>query len=204
MSRLSANAERRAAASTTPAERETIDRVLAPPPLAPPQMPEKATATSVARVGEVSLSTLTAREDKVRRILLQDLGIAGLPLADTDAGTLLSAQLDVDHLHSVVADMKRELRTWAGVRPWLIGLGIVGVGGLVWAGGAMLVAVLPLAALSFTMNRRTVALRRKQYIYEALLALSDAYDPDATLERTIATTDDLIAEVSLRVLERES
>ncbi len=157
---------------------------------------------------------LTEREEKVRRILLKELG----GLSETGVGGLsyvekqrLEQTLDVEYLDREIAKMKRLLGQMKRWGPWM-GVGIALLAGALsvpmlmdgepaWVVLLCAFSIL-ISPLSLVFGYRGT--RRRLYIFEALRALSDADEMDVVLDRVTLDADRLISEITHHALAAES
>ncbi len=157
---------------------------------------------------------LTAREERVRHILIQELssvnavlegfGHKGLSYAEKQH---IEKRLDVDYLDREIAQMKRALHATARLKPWAIGLVAVCAALFAWRVVAgdwsqfLTLAILPFITINLVVVNRSV--RRRLYIFEALRALSDADEIDVILDKATRDADRLIEQIVARELEAE-
>ncbi len=221
---------RRTTSSTQPREDEhddALDRVfpratLKPRPTAqsvqkreaqPPPVREEKRAYP-QRVAVSRPPALTEREEKVRRILLKELG--GLNASTNGADGLsyverqkLEKTLDVDYLDAEIKKVEGQLKHVGWFKNGIIILSIVSVLAIVFAlySGAdlsSLIAVLSLPMSLWAGFATLKALQRRLFILEALRALSDADEMDVVLDRVTLDADRLISEITQRALSAES
>lgn len=158
--------------------------------------------------------SLTEREEKVRRILLKELGGLNENLNATNGLSYvekkrLAETLDVTYLEREIERMKRDLRFAPLLQRGIVVLLSVATAALTVAIARQaslvpLIALLGLPAILWSAFKSTQALRRRLYIFEALHALSDADESDVVLSRAVEDADRLIAEVTQRALKLES
>jgi hypothetical protein len=184
---------------------ESVERLETRPPEAAPE------AVYPQRVSVTRAPALTEREEKVRRILLKELGGLNLNTIGADGLSYVERQkllktLDVGYLESEIASLRSRLRTLDWL-PWVtsVGAGIysaVNVASLGPVYGIGLMVLVTAAAFGWGVSARK-AVRRRLYIFEALHALSDADETDVVLSRAVEDADRLISEVTRRALAAE-
>jgi hypothetical protein len=165
------------------------------------------------------LPALTAREERVRRLLMRELdGLNRKLQVPTKSWAEKKereglARLDVAYIDREIAKMRRDLDHPWGLRVLLL-VPMVILGVVLGASTADPDFTSPwghvLNAGIFAFNaaitgwaywQKTEALRRKLYIYEALRALSDADELDVVLSRATEQADRLIEAITARELE---
>ncbi len=158
---------------------------------------------------------LTEREEKVRRILLKELGglntntlgSAGLSYVERQR---LEKTLDAAYLDAEIAKSRKILRGMDIVKPvaLLASVVLVIVCGAMIAGGSTwwsaLTTVLPLSPVLVVPFLQARSTQRRLFILEALRALSDADEMDVVLDRATLDADRLISEITQRALAAES
>ena len=173
------------------------------------------------RVGARTGPALTAREERVRRLLMRELDGMNrrFKVEKTWAGKQEReglARLDVAYLDAQIGKMRRllehpwRLRAAFFLLPAVLVVFLLGesMAGLDYSSAWGL--WLRLGALAFNLafgswayGQATQALRRKLYIYEALRALSDADETDVILSRATEQADALIARIVAAELAAE-
>lgn len=213
-SRLADQRAQRPDSSILPAESEGVAPVV---PRPTGGVAEK--TIGAARTAEERPSAaLTAREERVRRMLLRELeGVnKRLNQAKTWAAKKerenVVERLDVDFLDREIAKMQKQVaQSWRPVVFLLLPLLVVGalLVNSIWEGGsgAWLSIVLQTAnmgLIAWGYVQRRNAVRRKLFIYEALRALSDADEIDVILDKATRDADRLIEQIVARELEAEA
>lgn len=162
---------------------------------------------------ERSYAALTAREQRVKRILLKELetlggsrmGLGGLSYAQKQH---LEKRLDVSYLDAEIARMHRTLRWMDRMKPWSALVATACAALLVWrvAEGdwSQFLSLLTFPLLAVNLFVVAKSTRRGLYIYEALRALSDADEIDVILDKAARDADTLIEHIVARELEAEA
>lgn len=156
---------------------------------------------------------LTAREERVRRMLMRELEKFNKAYFFSGAGSYAERKNVVNrinpaYLEKEIQKMRKSLRTLEKLRLPVILLGIVLAAVIVIqsvrTGDFMSTAPFwsfPFIGLNVFLQAK--ATRRKLFIYEALYALSDAEETDVVLSQAIEEADRLIADIVERELEAE-
>jgi hypothetical protein len=156
---------------------------------------------------------LTEREERVRRVLLKELGglnskggLGGSGLSYAENKRLVQS-LDPDFLERELEKLRKRLDKTRRWKPYVVaGLLLFGAayGGIGFYTGRPIWNVLLNASIFWmhlwTLHQTEVATQRRYRIYQALHALSGADERDVILSRATHDADWLIGEVTRRTL----
>lgn len=173
------------------------------------EAPPRVRATPAGEVAAERVPALTAREEKVRRILLKELdrmggSLGGLSYVEKQR---LEKTLDVEFLDAEIAKVRKVLRY--GKRIVRVALPLAAVAVLVGLGVWLMEGTFSVNLLLFPLYLLTPyfavkSARRKLFIYEALRELAGADEADVLLDRATRDADALIRRIVDRELAHEA
>jgi len=156
---------------------------------------------------------LTAREERVRRMLMRELEkfnkayFLGAKGSYAERMNVVN-RINPEFIEKEIKKMRKSLRTMERLKPVSVVLGVVLLAGLIFqvarTGDVMSTAPFwsfPFIGLNVFIQAKST--RRKLFIYEALYALSDAEETDVVLSEAVLEADRLIADIVERELEAE-